>query len=87
MGMQTRTALGLVSPRSAGVRISVARKDLRHRHRETFYDDICVKGLQDVLGHERVVDSGVLILVQFGQIALPDVDHGGCISPRIVYDG
>jgi hypothetical protein len=57
----------------------VAWKDLRHRHRETFYHDVCVKWLENILGHERVVDSGIFVLVQLGQIALPDVDHDGFI--------
>jgi hypothetical protein len=57
----------------------MAWKDLRHRHGETFYHDICVKWLENVFGHERVVDSGIFVLVQLGQIPLPDIDHDGCI--------
>jgi hypothetical protein len=48
---------------------------------------MCVEWLQNVLGHERVVNSGVFVLVQLGQIALPDVDHGEGASPRIVDHG
>jgi hypothetical protein len=85
MRMGTPTALGLFSHQlDQGL---WARKDLRHRHWETFYHDICVEWLQDILGHERVVDSGVFILAQLGQIALPDVDHGGRVSPGIRYHG
>jgi hypothetical protein len=63
----------------------MAWKDLRHRHGETFYHDICVKWLENVFGHERVVDSGIFVLVQLGQIPLPDIDHDGYISPRTVH--
>lgn len=65
----------------------MTRADLRHRQRETFYHEICVERLQDVLGHERVVDAGVFVLMQLGQIALPDVNHCGKILSRAVYHG
>ena len=54
----------------------MARTDSRHGHGETFYHEVGVERLQNVLGHEGIVDSRVFVLVQLGQIALPDVDHG-----------
>jgi hypothetical protein len=51
------------------------KRDLRHRHREALDNDIGIEGLEDVLGHQRLVDAGILVLVQLGQVALPNVHH------------
>lgn len=58
---------------------------LRHRHWEAFYDEVGIERLQDVLGHKRLVNSGIFVLVQLGQLVLPDVNHvGGEAVSRLI---
>lgn len=42
----------------------------RHAHREALDDDVRVEGLEDVLGRQRPVHRGVLVLLEGGQLAL-----------------
>ena len=77
-----RTALGL----SVLARIVNGNVDyLRHGHGEAFDSNIGVEWLQDVLGHQRLVDAGLLVLMDLWQHALPNVDHldafGGGLVP------
>jgi hypothetical protein len=55
-------------------------RDLRHGHREALDDHMGVEGLEDISRDETVVDAGVLVLLQLGQLALPDVHHGWRVS-------
>lgn len=55
----------------------------RHGHGEALDDHICVKGLQDVLGHQTAVDGRVLVLLQPGQLLLPDIH--GCVGVEGVF--
>jgi len=54
-----------------------AAKHVRHSHGEQFDDDICVERFENVFGHQRFIDPGILVFVQFREIALANVDHGG----------
>lgn len=51
----------------------------RHAHGKAFDDDVCVERLQHVLGQQRIVHARVLVLLERGELALPYVDHLGCI--------
>ena len=51
--------------------------DLRHGHGEAFDGDMSVEGLEDVARHQRVIYPRVFVLVELGQIALPDIHHIG----------
>ena len=46
-----------------------------HAHGETFYNEICIKGLENIFGEQRVVDSGVLVLAERRELLLSYVDH------------
>lgn len=50
--------------------------DLRHPHGEALYDDVGVKGLHDVARDQTVVDAGVLVLLELGELVLANVHHG-----------
>ena len=44
--------------------------DLRHGHWKAFDNHISVEWLQEVLGHQGPVDTGIFVFVQLGQHAL-----------------
>jgi hypothetical protein len=47
----------------------------RHAHREALDDKVGVEGLEDVLGRQRAVDAGVLVLPQSREVILAEVHH------------
>lgn len=49
----------------------------RHAHRKQFDDHIVVKWLEDVLGSQRPIDSGILVLLQRRKLIVSEIDHDG----------
>lgn len=57
----------------------------RHAHWEALDDYVGVERLEDVLGHQRVIDGRVLVLLQVGQELFPHVDHLDCLARESEY--
>lgn len=77
---QVRTLIYSIGPTHATPRISdeqVRRlgNASRHGHGKPVDGDIGVERLEDVLGHQRSINSRILVLFELWQLLRSDVDH------------
>lgn len=57
------------------INCSWTQEHLRHAHREAFDDNMCIERLQYIFRNQTLVHSRVFVLLQLGQLVLPNVHH------------
>jgi hypothetical protein len=58
-------------------------QDLRHPHGKTLNNNMGIERLHNITRHETVVNTLILVLVQLGQLVLPNVHHDGVRGSRV----